>query len=131
MSKPRNFNVNPRVFLSALLHNTILTLLRIYKTVAAPIAAFTMASLLFVYTRTSIQSAKRNAQQHREADGGQISWRNESLRRHGAMEKPGDKGTVRELVGEVKEEVTGLVPKRDAEEEKIRARRGRRRAVDE
>lgn len=54
----------------------------------APVAAFTMASLLFVYTRSSIQAAKRNAQRHREADGGQIDWNNENLRRHGQLERP-------------------------------------------
>ncbi|EHK97984.1 hypothetical protein M7I_6216 [Glarea lozoyensis 74030] len=43
------------------------------RKVTAPIAAFTMAILLFVYARTSIQAAKRNAQRHREADGGQIN----------------------------------------------------------
>ena len=66
-----------------------------------------MACLLFVYARTSIQAAKRNAQIHREADGGQISWQNENLRRHGVLSKPGDgnKGTVKELVGEVKEQM--------------------------
>ena len=57
-----------------------------------------MASILFVYARTSIQAAKRNAQKHREADGGQISWRNESLRRHGVLEPPEDQGAVRQLL---------------------------------
>lgn len=51
-------------------------------------AAATMAVLLFVYTRTSINAAKANAKLHREADGGQISWRNQSLRQHGQMELP-------------------------------------------
>lgn len=51
-------------------------------------AAATMALLLFVYTRTSIKAAKANAKLHREADGGQISWRNQSLRQHGQMELP-------------------------------------------
>lgn len=51
-------------------------------------AAATMAVLLFVYTRTSINAAKTNAKLHREADGGQISWRNQSLRQHGQMELP-------------------------------------------
>jgi hypothetical protein len=49
-----------------------------------------MALLLFFYSRTSIQAARLNAQKHREADGGQISWRNESLRRHGARERIGN-----------------------------------------
>ncbi|KAL9121753.1 MAG: hypothetical protein Q9187_001693 [Circinaria calcarea] len=79
------------------------------QTIVAPVAAFTMASLLFVYTRTSIKSAKRNAQKHREADGGQINWRNESLRRHGQMEKVEDQAKA------------GLG------EEEIRARKSRRK----
>lgn len=58
-----------------------------------------MASILFVYARTSIQAAKRNAKQHREADGGQINWHNESLRRHGRLEKPVEGGIVGELAG--------------------------------
>jgi len=52
-----------------------------------PLAAFTMAGLLFVYSRTSIRLAKQNAQLHREADGGQISWRNQALRQHGQKEE--------------------------------------------
>lgn len=46
-----------------------------------------MAGLLFIYARTSIRAAKLNAQKHREADGGQINWRNESARRHGQAEQ--------------------------------------------
>lgn len=65
----------------------------------APLAALTMASLLFVYTRTSIRAAKLNAQKHREADGGQISWHKESLRRHGQLEKVEDnRGTLKEAL---------------------------------
>ncbi|KAK4457223.1 hypothetical protein QBC42DRAFT_279599 [Cladorrhinum samala] len=37
------------------------------KTVMAPMAAFTMACVLFVYTRSSIQTAKVNAKINREA----------------------------------------------------------------
>ncbi|KAH7125182.1 hypothetical protein B0J11DRAFT_434702 [Dendryphion nanum] len=67
------------------------------RTVMAPLAAFTMAGLLFVYTRTSIRAAKLNAKKHREADGGQISWHNESRRRHGHMEKvENDSSTFKE-----------------------------------
>lgn len=46
-----------------------------------------MAGLLYTYSVTSIRAAKRNAQLHREADGGQLDMRRESLRRHGALEK--------------------------------------------
>ena len=46
-----------------------------------------MAGLLYTYTVTSIRAAKRNAQLHREADGGQVDMRRESLRRHGMLGK--------------------------------------------
>jgi hypothetical protein len=65
----------------------------------APLAALTMAGLLFVYARTSIRAAKLNAQKHREADGGQISWHRESMRRHGMAEKlDDDRGTFKEAL---------------------------------
>lgn len=69
----------------------------------APLAALTMAGLLFVYARTSIRAAKLNAQKHREADGGQISWHKESLRRHGQLEKvEDDRGTLKQaLMGDL------------------------------
>jgi len=63
------------------------------RTLVAPLAAITMAGILFVYARTSIHAARLNAQRHREADGGQINWRNESMRRHGQLEKI-DEGTL-------------------------------------
>jgi len=103
------------------------------RKITAPLAAFVMASILFVYARTSIQAAKRNAQKHRDADGGQISWRNESLRRHGVLEPPEDQGAVRQLLlgGKPKESKTtaALAEKsevvqglgRTEEEERIRA----------
>ncbi|KAF1850037.1 uncharacterized protein K460DRAFT_360901 [Cucurbitaria berberidis CBS 394.84] len=74
------------------------------RTIMAPLAALTMAALLFVYTRTSIRAAKLNAQKHREADGGQISWHKESMRRHGHMEKvEDDRGTLKEaLMGDIR-----------------------------
>jgi hypothetical protein len=73
------------------------------QTVMAPLAALTMAGLLFVYARTSIRAAKLNAQKHREADGGQISWHKESLRRHGQLEKvEDDRGTLKQaLMGDL------------------------------
>lgn len=46
-----------------------------------------MAIILYTYSVTSIRAAKRNAQLHREADGGQVDMRKESLRRHGVLEK--------------------------------------------
>lgn len=52
-----------------------------------------MAGILYTYSVTSIRAAKRNAQLHREADGGQVDMRKESLRRHGVLEKvEGTKG---------------------------------------
>jgi hypothetical protein len=45
-----------------------------------------MAGLLYTYTVTSIRAAKRNAKLHREADGGQLDMRKESLRRHGVLD---------------------------------------------
>lgn len=65
----------------------------------APLAALTMAGILFFYARTSIRAAKLNAQRHREADGGQISWHKESLRRHGQLEKvEDDRGTLKQAL---------------------------------
>lgn len=58
------------------------------RTLTSVIGAATMTGLLFVYSRSSIQAAKRDAARHRAADGGQISWRNESLRRHGVLDRP-------------------------------------------
>ncbi|KAL5344901.1 hypothetical protein V498_08235 [Pseudogymnoascus sp. VKM F-4517 (FW-2822)] len=92
------------------------------RTIATPLAAFCMATLLFVYARTSISAAKRNAQLHREADGGQISWRNESLRRHGAMAPPEPKATVKQLLGEKAEKEGEEKAKvaRSEEEDRVR-----------
>ncbi|EON62847.1 hypothetical protein W97_02072 [Coniosporium apollinis CBS 100218] len=77
--RPRNFNINSR-------------------TVVAPLAALTMACLLFVYSRTSIRAAKLNAQKQREADGGQISWHRESMRRHGQLETVSDRENLRDAL---------------------------------
>ncbi|KAL7271577.1 hypothetical protein RUND412_005659 [Rhizina undulata] len=101
-----------------------------------PLAAATMAGLLFVYTRTSIHAAKANAKLHREADGGQISWRNESLRQHGLLQRPegGDEmgavGKVLDRVstsgsghGGVAKDVGGAVaPSVDEQDRRIRER---------
>jgi hypothetical protein len=93
--------INGRVSLSITLCNSSLTY---RQTVMAPLAAITMAGLLFVYARTSIRAAKLNAQKHREADGGQISWHKESMRRHGTLERlDDDRSTFKEaLMGDVK-----------------------------
>ena len=65
--------------------------------IIGPIGIVTIASLFFVYSRTSIRAAKDNAKRHRDADGGSISWRNEALRRHGALAKPESKSLLQEL----------------------------------
>ncbi|KAI4867314.1 hypothetical protein F4820DRAFT_413817 [Hypoxylon rubiginosum] len=49
------------------------------RTIMAPAAAFTMACILFTYTRTSMREAKRNAQHEREQQR-----RNQSGRQSGA-----------------------------------------------
>lgn len=91
----------------------------------APLAALTMAGLLFVYARTSIRAAKLNAQKHREADGGQISWHKESMRRHGTMERlDDDRSTFREaLMGDVtKSRKERKLDDEERERERLRAR---------
>lgn len=75
-----------------------------------------MAGILFVYTRTSIQAAKRNAQKHREADGGQINWHNENLRRHGHLDPPVEQASVKQLLGTAKENVTAKPPTSEPEQ---------------
>jgi len=99
------------------------------RTVVVPIVAFTMATLLFVYTRSSIYAAKKNAKRHREADGGQISWRNESQRRHGVLERPAEKLDLRGLVGVERierKEVRWKGRQMSKEEEAVRAKSVRR-----
>ena len=88
-----------------------------------------MAGLLFVYTRSSIHAAKRNAERHRAADGGQISWYNESQRRHGALEKPEELDLTKQLVADRQDKTGKVVVKgirQSPEEEVLRARKGKR-----
>ncbi|RDW60878.1 hypothetical protein BP6252_12261 [Coleophoma cylindrospora] len=95
-----------------------------------PLAAFCMAGILFVYTRSSIQAAKQNAKKHREADGGQISWHNENLRRHGILEPPVNQGTIGQLTGLAKDNLDKVksAGKAETEEEiKIRERASKAR----
>lgn len=105
------------------------------QTVMAPLAALTMAGLLFVYARTSIRAAKLNAKKHREADGGQISWHKESMRRHGTLERvDNDRSTLKEaFLADVsrkrKPKELSEEPKhhmeRSAEEERLRKMMGK------
>ncbi|KAK4891817.1 hypothetical protein LTR27_009669 [Elasticomyces elasticus] len=109
------------------------------RTIVAPAAAFTMACLLFVYTRTSIRAAKENAQRHRKADGGDgLSLLNEHRRRHGMAQKLDEGGnTVSEVGRAVKEQWAGARKKegevgtggtgRSEEEERLRSLRGIRK----
>ena len=92
-----------------------------------------MAGILFVYSRSSIAAAKRNAQRYREADGGQISWRNETLRRHGALEKPTNQDPVHQLMRGAKDKIADAAGKGDHTregEENIKARKSRWRHLD-
>ena len=79
------------------------------RTIVAPVAAFTMACLLFVYARTSIRAAKSNAQRHREADGGRgLDLLSEHRRRHGLEQKVDDgRGTLEQLAREAREQLLG------------------------
>ena len=95
--------------------------------IAAPIIAITMASLLFVYSRSSIYAAKQNAKRHREADGGQLSWRNESARRHGALERPQEQFSFKQLLGrEDEKSVQAKAPLITPEEQLLRAQKAKR-----
>jgi hypothetical protein len=53
----------------------------------APVAAFMMAGIVILYTRSSIRAAKLNVERRREQGGGQIDWGLESQRNHGVLEK--------------------------------------------
>lgn len=88
-----------------------------------------MALLLFTYARTSIRVAKENAQKHREADGGQIDWANESKRRHGQLDAPQEQKTVKQLLGTAKDNLEELRSKGDAPERHEVERRLRERAA--
>jgi hypothetical protein len=89
-----------------------------------------MALLLFTYTRTSIRAAKQNAQKHREADGGQINWQNENLRRHGQLEAPEEQNSIKQLMGTARENLgmgKAQGPRATEAEEKVRERAGKGR----
>lgn len=92
------------------------------RTIMAPAAAFTMACLLFVYTRTSIRAAKVNAQRHRDSDSGGegLDLLKESRRRHGIGEKVDDTkgGILGELVVGAREQFLGK--KEDLESSRVK-----------
>ncbi|RDI85248.1 hypothetical protein Vi05172_g4552 [Venturia inaequalis] len=95
------------------------------RSLTAPLAAFTMACILFVYARTSIHAARLNAQRHREADGGQINWRNESMRRHGQLEKLDERKLIKDAFlgekGASADEAAAVASKVQAKEEPAKA----------
>lgn len=100
------------------------------RTTTAPIVAITMAGLLFVYSRTSIKAAKRNAERHREADGGQVSWHKENQRRHGKLEAPENQDTLKQLVFGTESKIEKALGKkqgRSGEEESLREKLGKKR----
>ena len=97
------------------------------RTLTAPFVAVTMAGMLFVYSRTSIKAAKRHAERHRMADGGQISWQNENQRRHGKLERPEDTDTLTKLVLGTEEKIEKALGKgqgKDQRKEALRERFG-------
>ncbi|KAI7189719.1 hypothetical protein KC343_g15167 [Hortaea werneckii] len=92
------------------------------RTIVAPVAAFTMACILFVYARTSIRAAKENAQRHRDADsGGQgLDLYNEQRRRHGRAERLEKGGnTITELAGEARRQLLGSKTKEAGNHEQV------------
>ena len=87
-----------------------------------------MAGLLFVYSRSSIHAAKQNAERHRAADGGQISWYNENQRRHGALKRPEEPNLIKQLIEgtEAKtRQVLGRESRQSPEEEVLSARKSK------
>jgi hypothetical protein len=110
------------------------------RTTMAPAAAFTMACILFVYTRTSIRAAKANAQKHRDADSGGegLDLLAESRRRHGRADKLDQgAGTLSELLHGAREQFLGPAQSKPPEklkgrspisenEEKLRAAMGKK-----
>jgi hypothetical protein len=112
-----------------------------------------MACILYTYSVTSIRAAKRNAKLHREADGGQLDMRRESLRRHGVLaqvegtsgiqlfrEAKADSKKETAMVGDKKAkkldakqrggaEITGPAGARTDVEEQLEGYKGRGKAV--
>lgn len=91
------------------------------------VGAVTVIALFLVYSRHATQAAKRDAARHRAADGGQISWRNESLRRHGVMDRPEGPNALGALFLSAKkdEKAGGAERTSTVEEETLQAAKGR------
>ncbi len=63
------------------------------------------------------------------AKGGQISWYNESQRRHGALKKPEEQISIKQLIAGTQGqtgEVMGKGSQQSPDDELLRARKGRR-----
>jgi hypothetical protein len=87
--------------------------------------------MVLFYARTEPKAAKIDADKHRAAGGGDVDWRDESLRRHGRLPEPsGDTTDIREaLIAEIERNKNSpdrnyqdRLAERLREEERIRAR---------
>ncbi|KAL8648657.1 MAG: hypothetical protein Q9210_004857 [Variospora velana] len=98
------------------------------------VGAVTVIALFFVYSRLATQVAKRDAAKYRANDGGQLNWRNESLRRHGVMERPESPSIVGALFSSTKlvSEATSTERSSTAEDDALQAaKRKKMQAGDE
>ena len=65
----------------------------------------------------------------KRAKGGQISWYNESQRRHGALEKPEEQISIKELIAGTQDKTREVVRKgsrQSPHEDVLRATKGKR-----
>lgn len=65
----------------------------------------------------------------KRAQGGQISWYNESQRRHGALEKPEEQVSIKELIAGTQDKTGDVVGKgspQSPHENVLRGRKGKR-----
>lgn len=87
------------------------------------VGAVTVIALFFVYSRRATQVAKRDAARYRAIDGGQLSWRNESLRRHGVMKPPETPSMLVALFASTKQDEKAPCTERssNAEEDALQA----------
>lgn len=102
--------------------------------VTTAVGAVAVIVLFFAYSRRATHAAKRDATRHRAADGGQISWRNESLRRHGVMERPESPNVLGALFPSTSKQddnTNRLGRTSTAEEEKLQAAKGKRKSTED
>ncbi|KAL8674274.1 MAG: hypothetical protein Q9168_001341 [Polycauliona sp. 1 TL-2023] len=102
------------------------------KNLTTAIVAFTTTGLLFMYSRSSIKSAKRDAARQRAADGGHFDWRNESLRKHGALDRSEGPNLMGALFSSTKKRADTDVTAAEAKagDKALQAAKRKRRAVD-